>query len=391
MENQTYDVIIVGAGILGIAHAFHSLKAGLKVALFERNSYPQDASVRNFGQVVPSGFGTKWQRFGRTSLDIYKAIQAEIDITVRQEGSIYLANTEDELTLLDELAEINVYNDYPSVRLTKEKCLSRYSGFRSSYVKGGLYFPGEIIVDPRQAASKIIQYLASKFELAYFPRNLIREVSNSNGTVEVINSRSEKYFAQKVFICSGNEFQTLFPEVFADSGIQIVKLQMLETVPQPHLKIRGSVLTGRTIRRYESFQECPSYAAIKAKENVQAYHNKKGIHILLKQSPSGSMILGDSHEYTSVQTPEELSFDIDNEINCFMLGQTQQIFDLEDWRIKQSWLGYYCQHPHRDIFNHTINEHIHIVTAIGGKGMTGAFGYALENTHNILSLKLNAL
>lgn len=60
-----YDLIVVGGGVLGTFHAYHALKKNLKVLLIERNSVPQGATVRNFGQVVPSGMDLKWQNFGR--------------------------------------------------------------------------------------------------------------------------------------------------------------------------------------------------------------------------------------------------------------------------------------------------------------------------------------
>ena len=84
---KTYDVLIIGAGIMGTFHAYHALKKGLSVALFEKNHQPQGATVKNFGQVVPSGMNRKWQRIGRRSLEIYKEVQNQTDITVRTSGN----------------------------------------------------------------------------------------------------------------------------------------------------------------------------------------------------------------------------------------------------------------------------------------------------------------
>ncbi|MEM1319197.1 MAG: TIGR03364 family FAD-dependent oxidoreductase [Bacteroidota bacterium] len=388
---KSYDILVVGAGILGISHALHCLRAGLEVALIERNDYPQDATVRNFGQVVPSGFGSEWQQLGRESLRSYKAIQQEMDITVKAEGSLYIASDNEELQLLEELAAINQMNDYPSQLLSRQECLARYDGLQPSYTKGALFFPDEITVDPRQLARRLIHYCINKYSLHYYPNTTICEIIRSNGRVVATSNKQEQYSSQKLFLCSGTDYQQLFPEVFAQSDLRLVKLQMLETATQPRLKIRGSVLTGWTIRRYESFQECPSFATVKAAENPGAYHRQKGIHILIKQSNSGSIILGDSHEYTDIQRYTALGFDTDNIINKFILSQAQRIFDLNDWRIDRTWLGYYCQCKEADIFNHTIDEHIHIITGIGGKGMTGALGYAKANINKIFSLNINAV
>ena len=85
---QNFDLLIVGGGILGTFHAYHALRKGLKVALLEKDGLPVGATVRNFGQVVPSGMNAKWQPLGRRSLEIYQTIQQQFDISVRQNGSI---------------------------------------------------------------------------------------------------------------------------------------------------------------------------------------------------------------------------------------------------------------------------------------------------------------
>ena len=46
------DVAIVGAGIMGLAHAIHAARAGLTVSVFERCPEAGGASVRNFGMLA---------------------------------------------------------------------------------------------------------------------------------------------------------------------------------------------------------------------------------------------------------------------------------------------------------------------------------------------------
>ena len=118
MDNK-YDAVIVGGGVLGTFHAYHALELGLKVCLVEKDIYPKGATTQNFGQVVPSGMNSKWQKFGRESLKIYKEIQSQFDISIRQNGTVYLASNEEEEQLLMELRAINNGNDYTSKMLTK--------------------------------------------------------------------------------------------------------------------------------------------------------------------------------------------------------------------------------------------------------------------------------
>ena len=68
---------------------------------------------------------------------------------------MYFASDEDELQLLEELHQINRQNQYASQLMTKVKCLEHYKGLRADYVKAGLFFPEEIMVEPRVMINKL--------------------------------------------------------------------------------------------------------------------------------------------------------------------------------------------------------------------------------------------
>lgn len=108
------DLIVVGAGVLGTFHAYHALRQGRSVVLLEKDAMPAGATVRNFGQIVPSGLGPgRWQNLGIESMNLYKGIQSEYDISVRRGGSVYLASDGAEWTLVRELHDYTPQNRAP--------------------------------------------------------------------------------------------------------------------------------------------------------------------------------------------------------------------------------------------------------------------------------------
>lgn len=386
------DLLIIGAGTLGTFHAKAALELGLSVRLFERNAAPRDASVRNFGQVVPSGMTSKWQTYGRRSLEIYKSLQRKTDITLRHNGSVYLAANEDEWQLLQELREINRANGYHSELMSKEKCLKRYPGLRADYCVGGLFFPEEVTLEAREMIHRVLTFLIDTNGLNYHPNTLINDlrIVNKGDGEQVLakDASGNVYSADKAIVCSGGEFKMLFPEIFSSSDLVLVKLQMLQTVNNNGPSVPGNILTGLSIRRYEAFRECPSWKSVKEKEDNTAYWKKWGIHILFKQCPDGSFILGDSHEYASVPQADYLAFDLYPEVNEYIIEEARKIFALPTYNIQRSWVGYYSECSGRDIYNETIQDRIHIVTGIGGKGMTAGPGYAEAHIANLYPKQL---
>jgi len=383
--NIQYDLIVVGGGILGTFHAYHALQKNLKVALIERNSVPQGATVRNFGQVVPSGMDIKWQNFGKESLHIYKELQSKTDLTVRQNGSVYIASNDEEIQLIEELHQINKNNEYGSVLLSKSECIQKFDGLRYDYCKGGLFFPQEISVDSGEMIVKLHQYLKNQEKLDIFYNTTVVEASENNGLCNIITSNGQKISATKIIICGGHEFKTLFPEVFNESDLEVSKLQMLQTKPQGIYSLPGNILTGLSIRRYESFSECSSFKSIKEKEDKNSFEKKFGIHILFKQALDGSVIIGDSHEYADAKNADDLGYDLNMEIDEFMIKEAKKIIDLPTYEIQKRWFGVYSQCKTKDIFEHTISPNIHIITGIGGKGMTGSGGFSKFNINTIFS------
>lgn len=384
MKTQ-YDLIVVGGGVLGTFHAYHALKAGMKVAIIEKDKMPKSATIQNFGQVVPSGMDSKWQTYGRESLAIYKEIQSQFDISVRQNGSVYLASNDEEVQLIEELFQINKANNYTSVLWNKKECLDKYPGLNSAYVKAGLFFPDEVTVEPRTMIYRLQDYMMKHLGLKLITNTAIVNCENVVDGVVLESASKENYFAKKVIICNGSEFKNLYPELFFKSDLEVSKLQMLQTKPQKNYKLDGSILTGLSIRRYESFYECPSFKEIKAKEDQNSLEKKWGVHILFKQAADGSVILGDSHQYASAENIDDLGFNLDMDIDNFMIEEAKKIIDLPTYEIQNRWFGMYSQCKTKDIFEHTIGKNIHIITGIGGKGMTGSAGFSKENIFKIFN------
>ncbi len=385
MPNSThYDLIVTGAGVLGSFHAYHACRKGLHVLLLEKDNRPSEATVRNFGQVVPSGMKQgQWQEYGRRSLEIYGGIQQQFDISVRNNGTVYIASDEAELALIRELATINHGNDYTSLLLSSKDCQDQYPGLEESYCKGGLFFPQEITVEPNRMIHLLLAYMQEQLKLHYRPATQVQFCDYINGKCIVEDSMGNAWTADNVIVCNGRDFRQLFPLLFNESDIVVSKLQMMKTIPLPGFSIKGSVLSGLSIRRYESFGECPSWQALTTGAPIAPALSKWGIHILFKQATDGSIIIGDSHEYAPAAQQDALGYEIKQEINDCILAEAQRIFNLPSWQIAEYWNGYYAQRPNGDLYAVEAATNVHIITAIGGKGMTAGPGLA-EQTINQL-------
>ncbi|HXZ03904.1 MAG TPA: FAD-dependent oxidoreductase, partial [Ktedonobacteraceae bacterium] len=186
------------------------------------------------------------------------------------------------------------------------------------------------------------------------------------------------FLSDQVFVCCGADYRTLFPEYFRASGLRICKLQMMQTEPQPKYTLPHAILSGLSIRRYPAFKSTPSYSFLEV-EPVDERIRSHGIHLLFKQTADGSVIIGDSHEYSAFQDAHTSQEYTNCYINETILQYGQQMLALPSWQIKTMWNGYYLIHPEQEIYTETINDRIHIVTGIAGKGMSTGPGFAQKH------------
>ena len=373
--NPHFDLAVVGAGVVGTFHAYHALQKGKKVVLFERDQRPNEATVRNFGQVVPSGMSAKWHPIGRRAVEIYREIQAQTDLGLYENGSTYIASDEEEMAVLEEVTAMYRSLDYPCELWNVAQVLEHLPPVRKSYAVGALHFPTEFSILPREMIHRLLAWLSQHPNLEYRPHTTIRSIQDRNDRIHLEDHTGTKWSSEKAIVASGREFKTLFPEHFRESGMKVSKLQMMLTRPLPQVKLPGNILTGLTIRRYDAFKEVPAYQKLTEKPEHQEL-KKWGIHILFKQRPDGSIVLGDSHEYAGVNDTESLDFGVNLELNELMMGEIRRIVDLPDWRLVNSWNGYYSQSAENGIFEKWLSDRLVILTGIGGKGMSTGAGLA---------------
>jgi FAD dependent oxidoreductase TIGR03364 len=364
------DVAIVGAGIVGLAHAWAAAKRGLSVAVFERHERAQGASIRNFGMVWPigqtAGANLATALSSRTLwLDIAKAA----GLYHAPCGSIHLAYQDDELAVITEFAEQAGALGYDCQLLTAAQVLKKSPAANPQGLRGGLWSSTEVGVDPRQAIATIPVYLAETLGIGFhFATPVVRVDSRT-----VYTAAGNQCHAERIIVCNGDEFLTLYPEIFASAGIRRCKLQMMRTGPQPNGWRMGPMLaSGPTLRHYPTFGVCRSLGRLKERIAVDTPEwERYGIHYLVSQHAGGEVVLGDSHEYDSEIEP----FDKQS-IEALLLNGLRGIIRLPDWTIAQRWHGTYAKHPTRPQFVADPQPGVRIVTATGGSGITMSFGLA---------------
>jgi FAD dependent oxidoreductase TIGR03364 len=365
------DVVIIGAGIVGLAHALAAAKRGLQVVVFERNEQAISASIRNFGMIWPIG-QPQGPLFDRAlkSRAIWLETATAAGVAIEPCGSLHLAYRFDEMTVLEEFIATTGQSINTVKLLTPAEVADKSPAAITNGLLGALWSATEMTVDPREAIHRLPDYLTTTYGVDFHFGTTVTGVATGQAI-----AAGETWTADQIFVCSGADFETLYPAIYAASGVTKVKLQMMRTTPQPdQWRLGPSLCGGLTLTHYTSFAHCPSLPALKARIDQETpYFPKWGIHVMVSQNASGELIIGDSHEYGLTPNPFDKT-----EINQAILTYLKGFAQAPSWAIAETWHGIYAKLPGQTELVVHPEPGVTIVNALSGAGMTLSFGLAEE-------------
>jgi FAD dependent oxidoreductase TIGR03364 len=376
--NHRADVAIVGAGILGLAHAYAAANRGKRVVVFERGARASGASVRNFGLLWPIGqpHGEMYQLALR-SRDLWLAVLSRSRLPHWPAGSLHLVYRQDEADVAREFADLGPGLGFQCSWLNADQVRGRSIAAIARGLIGALWSPTEVTVDPRVTTASLPEFLREQLGVEFRFSCAVNRID-----LPCVEAGGEVWKADHAVVCSGDDFESLYPQTYADTGLRRVKLQMLRTVPQPgNWRLGPALAAGLTLRFYSSFSVCSTLPALKERIATETpEYDRWGIHGLVSQTTQGELTLGDSHEYG-------LAVDIFNkdEIDQLMLRYISTFLDAPDLSIAERWYGVYAKHPEKPYLTLEPASGVRIVTSPGGAGMTLSFGIA-ERTIEAMAL-----
>jgi len=368
--DRSADIAIVGAGIVGLAHAYMALRKGYRVVLFEREQFAIGASVRNFGLVWPIGQepGMGLDRALRARQH-WLEVSQQAGFSLTTHGSMHLAYHEDEWNVLNEFTRLYKDTAYQCTLVSPEETLQRSPVVRTDGLYGALYSATEGTVYSREAIRRIPQWLEEKYGLIIRYGHVVTEIA-----VPVVKTARETWNVDQVYVCSGADFETLYPEVFDQHPVSKCKLQMLKAVTDKPVQLGPTLCAGLTLRHYAAFSRCASLAEVDARyDRENMAYKDHGVHVLLAQNAQGELIIGDSHHYSRTVEPFDQEY-----VNDVILDYLKSFAQLGDLRIVERWHGVYPKVQGNLNLLVEPAPNVTIVNGLGGAGMTLSFGLAEE-------------
>ncbi|MFI8480269.1 TIGR03364 family FAD-dependent oxidoreductase [Pseudomonas sp. NPDC078700] len=300
MSQQDCDLLVVGAGILGLAHAYAAAKRGLKVKVFERSNTPLGASVRNFGQALVTGQAPgPMLDLARLSRGLWAGLAADAGVSIKQKGSLLFARTEAEEALLEAFCQGRAHEHQYNVELLRGAPLSNLYEGRFAHHRAALHGVDDQQIYSREAIPQLVSYLQRRYAVEFHFSTLVQDIQPGK-----VKTTAGLFRTNRVVVCSGHDYQTLLVEQISALQPQVCGLQMLRARLRQPLQLQHALLTGLSCVHYGAFSDLPEAEAIRQQiRQQQPELEANGIHLLISPTPYGELIIGDSHVYGSDIAP----------------------------------------------------------------------------------------
>lgn len=369
MSTERYDLAVIGAGIVGLAHALAASRRGMRVVAIDRDARSNGASVRNFGFITVTGqsAGPVWRRALRTR-DIWTEVAHEAGIPVVHQNECVLVHSCEAIAVLEQFAATEMGEDCEL--LTAGEARSRVPMSRAEHLAGALWSPHDLRIEPRIAIPALEQYLQRQLGVTFLRGVAVRAVETPN-----VPTSDGCVSADRVVVAPGPDLVTLFPSVHARRGVRLCKLHMLRLVPQPRdWRLPASIMSDFGLIRYAGFSALPAAATLRSRlAGQQPELLAHGIHLIVVQNADGSLVVGDSHEYAMTPDPFYSS-----EVEAAMLGLASSVLEIPTLQVVDRWIGVYPQSDSFEWFVDAPDRHTRVVQITTGNGMSTAFGLAEE-------------
>ncbi|MTI44307.1 FAD dependent oxidoreductase TIGR03364 [Roseibium hamelinense] len=373
MTKNTYDIAVVGAGILGLAHALAAAKRNKRVVVVERDAAANGASIRNFGFVTVTGqqAGDCWQK-AFESRKIWAEVAQKAGIPVLHHGLTVAARLPESDDVID--AFLGTEMGTHCKRLTPREAAEHAPALRQQTISSALYSPLELRVESREALPRIARWLEDVYGVDFLWQTSVSSISAPH-----LETSRGPLQAATVVACPGDDKTTLFSHRIADYSVTRCKLQMLRVTPKTRLSLGTAVMSDHGLARYLGYAELPEAQKLKARlDRDLSPYRENGIHLIVVQSADGSLVVGDSHHYAD--TPDPF---IDGSVNDLILQEMDAVLDIGDYSVSEAWLGTYASASGRWRLTDKPDDATRIVMVTAGCGASTAFAIGEETVSEL--------
>lgn len=220
------DIVIIGAGIVGVSTAWFLARQGVNVVVCEKGHVAGEQSSRNWGWVRQQLRDSREMPMIVESLNIWRRLEEEIgeDVGYREGGIFIAANTDEDAERYADWISISDEHGVET-RMVNGPELKKFVRGAATDWKGVLYTPSDGRAEPHKAAPAIAR-AAERAGATIVTGCAVRGIETEGGAVSAVVTEHGTIKTPQV-LCAAGAWTSMFCRSL---GISL-----------PQLKVRGTV------------------------------------------------------------------------------------------------------------------------------------------------------
>lgn len=200
-----FDIVVIGAGIIGCSVAYYLSKAGYKVALVDKGDIASGTSSRCDAVALicdkKPGIDTE---MGFKSIQLYKELAKEFsyDFHFTSRGSLYVCETDEEMVLAGDYVAEQRKAGY-DMRLIDRKEMFEREPHLARDLAGGIWTEVDSSMNPYLVCYAFVAE-AQKYGLELFSHHEVKDIKlDIKGEVEAVVTDQTTLYTGKIVNCAG--------------------------------------------------------------------------------------------------------------------------------------------------------------------------------------------
>jgi glycine/D-amino acid oxidase-like deaminating enzyme len=345
MSSKTYDVVIIGAGIVGSACAMECAREGLSVAIVEAGIIGGGATAAGMGHLVVMDDSEAQFALTRYSQQLWDEISNELPREVEHDacGTIWIAADDDEMA--EARRKARVYSDRGvAVEILDAHSLAEAEPQLRPGLVGGLRVPGDSVIYPPCAAQFFVDQASAR------GAELFLGAAVESITAEGIRLRDGMSIAAGVIVNSAGSWA---PQL--TPGVEVKKRK-------GHLVITD---------RYPNFlrHQLVELGYLKSAHSVTA----DSVAFNIQPRKTGQLLIGSSRQYDVDESYVDVSI-----LTRMLDRAVEYLPGLRKLSSLRTWTGFRAATPDKLplIGPHAEHKRLYLATGHEGLGITTSLGTA---------------
>jgi glycine/D-amino acid oxidase-like deaminating enzyme len=169
-----FDVVIAGGGIVGAACAASCARAGLRVALVERELFGSGATAAGMGHIVVMDDSEAQFALTHFSQGLWRSLATELPSSAEYEtpGTLWIASDEDEMAEAERKLRYYEARGVPSRLLSAQELANLEPNLRPG-LPGALFVPHDAVVYPPTVALHLAQVAEASGAVLYLGTSVV--------------------------------------------------------------------------------------------------------------------------------------------------------------------------------------------------------------------------